>query len=105
MAGGKTPLWDALVGEIVEQRSGDLGDPVDGVVVIRTAGPQAGASARFLSGIYGGPGSTGVPTVGVEPARVEQSAIPVFQRHSLSTVDGIDTELGRLALVLLLGRP
>jgi hypothetical protein len=34
---------------------------------------------------------------------VEQSAIPVFQRHSLSTVDGIDTELGKLALVLLLG--
>ena len=48
-------------------------------------------------------GSTGAPAVGVEPNRVEQSAIPVFQRHSLSTVDGIDTELGRLALVLLLG--
>ena len=36
-------------------------------------------------------------------ARVEQSAIPVFRRHSLSTVDGVDSELGRLALVLLLG--
>ena len=34
--------------------------------------------------------------------RVEQSAIPVFQRFRLSTVDGIDTELGQLALVLLL---
>ena len=44
----------------------------------------------------------GKPAVGVEPSRVEQSAIPVFQRHSLSTVDGIDTPVGRLALVLLL---
>jgi hypothetical protein len=44
-----------------------------------------------------------VPVVGVEPARVEQSAIPVFQRYGLSTVDGIDTEPGQLALVLLLG--
>jgi hypothetical protein len=33
---------------------------------------------------------------------VEQSAIPVFQHYGLSTVDGIDDELGQLALVLLL---
>ena len=105
VVGGKTPLWDALEGEIVEQRRGGLGDPVDGVVVIRTAEPQAGASARFMAGLYDGPGSTGVPVVGVEPSRVEQSAIPAFQHHSLSTVDGIDTELGRLALVLLLAGP
>jgi hypothetical protein len=105
VVGGKTPLWDALEGEIVEQLRGGLGDPVDGVVVIRTADPQAGASARFVAGLYAGPGSTGVPVVGVEPSRVEQSAIPAFQRHSLSTVDGIDTELGRLALVLLLAGP
>jgi hypothetical protein len=105
VAGGRTPLWDALEGEIVEQRRGGLGDPVDGVVVIRTAEPQAGESSRFVAGLYRGPGSTGVPVVGVEPSRVEQSAIPVFQRHSLSTVDGIDTELGRLALVLLLAGP
>lgn len=102
-AGGETPLWDALAGEIVEEQSGDLSQPVDGVVVIRPAEPQQSGSSRFLAGLYQGLGSTGEPVVGVEPARVEQSAIPVFQRHQLSTVDGIDTELGQLALVLLLG--
>ena len=61
------------------------------MVVIRTAEPQAAETSRFLAGLYQGLGSTGVPAVGVEPARVEQSAIPVFQRHRLSTVDGIDT--------------
>jgi Copper transport outer membrane protein, MctB len=101
--GGETPLWDALEGEIVEERAGDFTEPVDGVVVIRTAEPQAAESSRFLAGLYEGPRSTGVPVVGVERSRVEQSAIPVFQRHSLSTVDGVDTELGRLGLVLLLG--
>lgn len=101
-AGGETPLWDALVGDIVEERSGDLSRPVDGVVVIRSAEPQQGGTSRFLAGVYQGLGSTGVPVVGVEPTRVEQSAIPAFQRHRLSTVDGIDTELGELALVLLL---
>ena len=69
---------------------------------MRTAEPQTGESARFLAGLYQGLGSSGIPVVGVEPSRVEESTIPVFQRHRLSTVDGIDTELGRLALVLLL---
>lgn len=40
--------------------------------------------------------------MGVEVSRVEQSAIPTFQRHRISTVDGIDEPIGRLALVLLL---
>ena len=102
VAGGETPLWDALEGEIVEERIGDMSEPVDGVVVMRTAEPQSGESARFLAGLYQGLGSAGVPAVGVEPSRVEQSAIPAFQRHRLSTVDGVDTELGQLALDLLL---
>ena len=103
VAGRETPLWDALAGEIVEEQSGNLSDPVDGVVVIRPAEPQAGGTSRFLAGFYQGLGSTGVPVVGVEPSRVEQSAIPVFQHYGLSTVDGIESELGQLALVLLLG--
>jgi Copper transport outer membrane protein, MctB len=101
-AGGETPLWDALEGELVEVREGGLADPVDGVIVMRTAEPQAGESSRFLAGIYQGLGSAGVPVVGVEPTRVEQSAIPAFQRHRLSTVDGIDTPAGALAVLLVL---
>jgi Copper transport outer membrane protein, MctB len=102
VAGGETPLWDALEGEIVEERIGDFSEPVDAVVVMRTAPAQGGESARFLNGLYQGLGSAGVPAVGVEPSRVEESTIPTFQRHRLSTVDGIDTELGQLATVLLL---
>jgi hypothetical protein len=101
-AGGETPLWDALEDEIVEEREGSLAEPVDAVVVVRTAEPQEGPSSRLLAGLYQGLGSAGVPVVGVEPTRVEQSALPVFQRYGLSTVDGVDDELGKLALVLLL---
>jgi Copper transport outer membrane protein, MctB len=103
VAGGETPLWDALEDDIVEQRSGDLVEPLDGVVVLRSAEPQQGPTSRFLAGLYQGLNSAGVPAVGGEPTRVEQSAIPVFQRYGLSTVDGIDDELGQLALILLLG--
>ena len=101
-AGGETPLWNALEAEIVEERRGNLAEPVDGVIVMRTAEPQAAESSRFLAGIYQGLGSAGVPVVGVEPTRVEQSAIPVFQRHRLSTVDGVDTPVGALAMLLVL---
>ena len=104
-AGGETPLWDALESEIVEVREGDLAEPVDGVVVMRTAEPQVAESSRFLGGLYQGLGSAGVPVVGVEPARVEQSAIPVFQRYRLSTVDGVDTPVGALAMLLVLADP
>jgi len=104
-AGGETPLWDALESEIVEVREGDLAEPVDGVVVMRTAEPQVAESSRFLAGVYQGLGSAGVPVVGVEPARVEQSAIPVFQRYRLSTVDGVDTPVGALAMLLVLADP
>ena len=104
-AGGETPLWDALEQEIVEVREGALGDPVDGVVVLRSADPQEGPTSRFLAGVYQGLGSAGIPVVGVEPTRVEQSAIPVFQRYRLSTVDGVDTPVGTLALLLTLADP
>jgi hypothetical protein len=101
-SGGETPLWDTLEGEIVEERFGGFAQPLDGIVVIRSAEPQAGASARFVAGLYDGLNSTGVPVVGIEPSAVDPSAIPVFQRHRLSTVDGIDGDLGRLALILVL---
>ncbi|HKP10330.1 MAG TPA: copper transporter [Gaiella sp.] len=104
-AGGETPLWDALEPELVEVREGNLSEPVDGVIVMRTGEPQMAETSRFLAGLYQGLGSAGVPVVGVEPTRVEQSAIPVFQRHRLSTVDGVDTPVGALAMLLVLADP
>jgi Copper transport outer membrane protein, MctB len=101
-AGDETPLWDALESEIVEVREGGLTEPVDGVIVLRTAEPQQRETSRFLAGIYQGLGSAGIPVVGVEPTLVEQSAIPVFQRYRLSTVDGVDTPVGALAMLLVL---
>jgi Copper transport outer membrane protein, MctB len=101
--GDETPLWDLLTPALVGEREGDFDVPAEAVVVIRQAEPQQGDTARFLAGLYRGLASSGEPVVGVEPTRVQQSAIPAFQRSVLSTVDGIDTPLGGLALILLLG--
>ena len=103
--GGETPLWDLLTPDLVGQREGSSEVEVDAVVVIRQATPQQRETARFLAGLYRGLAGTGRPVVGVEPTRVLQSAIPTFSRAGLSTVDGVDTPMGALALILLLAGP
>jgi hypothetical protein len=102
VAGGNSPLWQALAPSLVEERSGNDAPPADGVVVNRSAKPQSGATARFLAGFYDGLGSQGVPAVGVEVTRPRASAIDVFAKHDLATVDDLDAQAGRLALALLL---
>jgi hypothetical protein len=106
--GGDTPLWDSLIGttSLVEHRLGGSKMPADGVVVVRTATPQRGATSKFLLGLYEGLSSTSVPAVGAEQTDADASATSIFQRGGLSTVDDVDTPVGRLALLLLLdGQP
>jgi hypothetical protein len=100
--GGETPLWNLLSTRLVEERSGGLRAPVDGVVVVRNVKPQMGDTARFLNGLISGVAAQGVPAVGVEESDAEQSAVSVFANRGLSTVDDIDLSTGRLALALLL---
>jgi Copper transport outer membrane protein, MctB len=100
--GGRTPLWDALGGLLVEEREGSSTAPADAIVVVRSVPPQRGPTKEFLSGLYRGVARTGLPAVGVQVAAPEQSAIPAFARNGLSTVDSVDTGAGRLALVLVL---
>ena len=102
--GGKTPIWDALSGQLVEELRGTASGPVDGAVVIRAVAPQTGPTARFLNGIYQGLAASGVPAIGVESQGAAPTAVQAFTRADLSTVDNVDTPLGRLALALLLAR-
>jgi hypothetical protein len=103
VSGGQTPLWKVLGKQLIGERSGTTRKPVDGVVVVRTAGPQQGDTARFLRGFYTGIASADIPAVGVEQSNSKVSAVGVFQDRGLSTVDDIDLSLGRASLALLLG--
>ncbi|HKP19374.1 MAG TPA: copper transporter [Gaiellaceae bacterium] len=103
VTGGDAPLWRLLSANLIEERSGNDGPPVDAVVVARTVPPQSGVTARFLEGLYAGLASSGVPAVGVERTKAADSAVEAFAKRELSTVDDLDTPAGRLALVLLLG--
>jgi hypothetical protein len=108
MAGGDTPLWNPITDgtSLVEERTGGNKAPADGVVIVRTVTPQHGPTSRFLLGLYSGLASAGVPAVGVEQTDAPESAVKVFGQSGLSTVDNLDTPVGKLALVLLLaGQP
>ena len=63
---------------------------------------SAARTTKFLLGLYEGLGSTGVPAVGAEQTDAADSATAVFRQAGLSTVDDVDTPVGRLALLLLL---
>ena len=99
--GGDTPLWDAVGPALVEEREGG-NLPLDAVVVARTAEPQSGQTARFLSGFYSGLAAAGVPVVGVETTDAVTTAVPTYRGHGFSTVDNVDTIPGRIALAVLL---
>jgi Copper transport outer membrane protein, MctB len=102
VAGGRTPLWDSLASELVEEQNGGSRTAADGVVVARSVKAQRDGTAHFLQGFYSGLAGAGVPAVGVEVSGAVNSAIPAFERSSLSTVDSIENTPGRLALALLL---
>jgi hypothetical protein len=105
VVGTDTPLWTALQSLIVEERAGPSRPPADGVVIVRTTTPQTGPTALFLTGLYAGLADVGVPVLGVERTNDPGSAIRAFERAGFSTVDDIDTRIGKLALVALLADP
>lgn len=100
--GGETPAWDALTPFIVEEKSGSFRRPADGVVIARTVRAQQGDTYKLLKGFYSTLADIDVPTIGVEPSGVSESAVGVWSSAGLSTVDDIETPAGRLALALLL---
>ena len=110
--GGATPLWDALASELVEERTGALELPVDGIVVVRSWVPpetddpveqgRANETAALVTGLLRGLDGRGRPVVGVETSTVEVSAVDVYRDLGISTVDDVDTLAGRIALGLLL---
>lgn len=96
LIGEETPLWDAVADQLVIERIPDGDAPADGVVVVRSAEPQQGATARLLNGLYGG--LTGsVPAVWVDNTPEETSRPDGF-----AVLRDVTTALGRVTLAVLL---
>ncbi|MGH3082059.1 MAG: copper transporter [Gaiellaceae bacterium] len=102
VVGGETPYWDALAPVIVEDSQGGSGREVEAVTVAQTAAIDHPPTARLLAGLYAGLAGRGVPVVGIERTEDKRSLVPVYRRRGLSSVDSVDTLLGRVALAVLL---
>ncbi len=107
VTGGSTPLWDALARTTALERDGSSAAPVNAVVIAGTEPAEDDPAGELLGGLYSGLARSGSPAVGVEVTGTEDGTAPDFARHRLSTVGGVDTPVGKVALVTLLagGRP
>lgn len=96
-----------LRGELFSSTSGEL-DPVEGVVIVRSAASDKGdqaerdRSAAFVEGLLAGLRSFKTPVVGVEERGTEPSQIRWYQDHNIASVDNIDDVAGRASLVVAL---
>ena len=51
----------------------------------------------FFDGLYAGLAGSGVPVVGIEGTDQRPSRIPVYKANGVSSVDSVDTQIGKLA--------
>jgi hypothetical protein len=102
IAGGDTPFWDALTPVLVQDRSGTSTAEADAVAISQTAVATDAPTRLFVDGIYSGLARAGVPVVAIERTDARPSRIPTYQSRGISSVDSVDTQLGRVALAALL---
>jgi hypothetical protein len=104
--GGETPFWDALTPILVQDHQGTTNVPADAVIVSHTGIATNAPTRQFLDGLYAGLRRASVPVVGVERTDERLSRIAVYKANGLSSVDSIDTNVGKVALAgLLAGGP
>jgi hypothetical protein len=99
---GETPFWDALAPVIVQDSQGPSQREAEAIVVAQTAALGDGPTSRFVSGLYAGLAGSGVPVVGIARTDQQPQRIAVYRARGLSSVDSVDTLMGRVALAVLL---
>ncbi|HWM13416.1 MAG TPA: copper transporter [Gaiellaceae bacterium] len=111
---GDAPFWTALSSRLVEERTGNISDPVDAAVVVLTwlppedeeldeqAAADVEATSSLLEGLVGGLDAAGIPVVGAASSNSAPEVAELYRDQGISSVDDVDVQAGRLALALLL---
>lgn len=107
--------WSVLSSRLVEERTGNISDPVDAAVVVLTwmppenaegqDGQAAGdveATSTLMEGLVTGLDGAGIPVVGVSAGERAPAVVELYRDLGISSVDDVDAQAGRLALALLL---
>jgi Copper transport outer membrane protein, MctB len=112
---GDAPIWNALSSRLVEERTGNVSEPVDSAVVVVTWTPppedeeldeqdaaDRDATSSLMDGLVVGLDSAGIPVVGVASSGASPEVGELYRDQGISSVDDMDVQAGRLALALLL---
>jgi hypothetical protein len=100
--GGETPFWDSLMRVIASFHQGTPSSESDAVVVAHTGIATDAPTRRFVDGMYAGLAAGPVPVVGIERTDERPSRIAVYRSNNISSVDSVDTDVGKVALAVLL---
>lgn len=103
-AAGGTSLLDALQGNLVDSTNGSYATPVNAVLLINRADDQqspqyAELEKQFLLGLRG----IGVRPVAAETADAPISEIPLYINVDVSSVDNLDSRIGQVSVIHVLG--
>jgi hypothetical protein len=111
-ASGSDSLWSVVRGELVEEGTGQLTSPVDGVVVVSDWLPEStndpaaklrnDEAAQLVAGMLNGLEDSGLKVVGVESYKGDGKPSTLAGFEGLSTVNDVDLLPGTVALGLLL---
>lgn len=102
--GGGLRVLQALQGPLTESTSGKYDTPPDTVVFATRAGNEQTAAyydfeKQFLLSLK----ELGVPVAACEPADAPLSEVPLFISVDVSSVDNVDSRIGQVSLVYILG--
>lgn len=103
--GCATPLVNRIKELHFISISNDLEDYSDVIILFgngREKGLQLYGNQYFDIELIQAAKNLGLPIIAVEPVSVSRSAIPEYKKMGISTVENIDTILGKLALISIL---
>lgn len=101
-----TATLELLQEKNILKTSGELGIPVDGLIIVGGCYGENKRDVRMDLYIIDYFQDLNIPVLGVEETNAPYSFIKEYQRKRISTVDNIDTAPGQLAMVLALsGQP
>lgn len=102
--GGGPALLNSLQGTLVDSVSGAYASPVRAVILINNAdNEQSPAYSDFEYQFILGLRELGVMTIGAEPSDAVISEVPMFISTGISSVDNIDSRIGQVSIIYILG--
>lgn len=108
ITGEKSEILDSLIANDLINVVGDIKEPVDFIIVAGGSSSEEAANNVEIidKRIIEFSKKSNVPVIGVEKTKVKFSYIDEYKALRISTIDNVDTVIGKVALIMAMeGRP